>query len=307
VTTTASETPDQPEIPEHFRRPKGRMLIFWGCGAHAGPGQPVIVDFAKLAAGQTPPHLSSVSVPVETGPTQANSRTFGDWPNSRSHKNVGADASLIGEHRVKGNYSPDIAFSLDQDFMAPLRLSSSTAADGSTPLSWTAVPAATGYYAFLFGAQGTGSDSGDVVMWSSAQRQEMGGGLSDWLPPATVARLIGQHIVMPPSQTECTVPAEVKQAAGQVMMLQLYAYGPEKSFAYPPRPADPKTPWKPEWTARVRYRSTTGAMLGMPGMAAMQGDSADDARDDQPPETHKRKCKSKGLGGFLKGKLGVGC
>jgi hypothetical protein len=307
VTTTAPETPDQPEIPEHFRRPKGRMLIFWGCGAHAGPGQPVIVDFAKLAAGQAPPHLSSVSVPVETGPTQANSRTFGDWPNSRSHKNVGADASLIGEHRVKGNYSPDIAFSLDQDFMAPLRLSSSTAADGSTPLSWTAVPAATGYYAFLFGAQGTGSDSGDVVMWSSAQRQEMGGGLSDWLAPATVARLIGQHIVMPPSQTECTVPAEVKQAAGQVMMLQLYAYGPEKSFAYPPRPADPKTPWKPEWTARVRYRSTTGTMLGMPGMAAMQGDSADDARDDQPPETHKRKCKSKGLGGFLKGKLGVGC
>jgi hypothetical protein len=299
------ETPEEPGAPPNFQRPKGRMLIFWGCGAHAGPGQPVVIDFSKLAAGQMPPHLFSTDVPIERGPTEANSRTFGEWPNSKSHKAVTPQASLIGDHRVSGNYSPDIAFKLSQDFMAPLNATSQTAADGSTPMSWNAVPAATGYYAFLFGGQGHGDSGGDVVMWSSAARQEMGGGLSDWLAPATVRRLVGEHVVMPPTQTSCTVPAEVKQAAGQFMLVQLYAYGPEADFAYPPRPANPKTPWHIEWTAKVRYKSSTGLMLGMPGMGGMA--AASDDEGDRPPEQPKKKCKPHGLGGLLKAAAGGGC
>ncbi|MES2056929.1 MAG: hypothetical protein V4564_13410, partial [Pseudomonadota bacterium] len=31
------------------QKPKGRLLIFWGCGANAPKGQPVIIDFAKVA------------------------------------------------------------------------------------------------------------------------------------------------------------------------------------------------------------------------------------------------------------------
>lgn len=300
------ETPDMPGPPQEFRRPKGRMLIFWGCGAHVGPGQPAIVDFSKVTQGQMPPHLFSTDTPLETDPTSANSRTFGDWPNARSRESLPAQSSLIGDHRIASNYSPDIAFSLDQDFMAPLRATSQDAADGSTPMSWNAVPAATGYYAFLFGAQGNGGDQADVVMWSSAARQEMGGGLIDWLSPATVQRLIGEHVVMPPSQTSCTVPAEVKRAAGEVMLVQLYAYGPEANFAYPPRQAGSKAAWTPDWTAKVRYKSTTGLMLGMPGMAAAMGDG-DEMSADRPPDPPKPKCKPKGPGGFLKSQLGAGC
>ena len=302
---SAPDAPAVPGAPPNFQRPKGRMLIFWGCGAHAGPGQPVVIDFSKLAAGQMPPHLFSTDVPVETGPTEDNSRTFGDWPNAKSGKTVSSDASLIGAHRISGNYSPDIAFTLDQDFMAPLRATSEAAADGSVPVSWNAVPAATGYFASLVGMAGRGDGGGDMVMWSSAARQEMGGGLADWLAPATVRRLIAEHVVMPPTQTSCTVPAEVKQAAGQMMMMQLYAYGPEADFAYPPRPANPKTPWNLQWTAKARYKSTTGLMLGMPGMAATPEDAEDSA--DRPQDQPKPKCKPKGLGGFLKAKMGVGC
>ena len=302
----AADTPSEPGVPPDFQRPKGRLLIFWGCGAHAGPGQPVVIDFSKLAAGQMPPHLFSTDVPVEPGPTESNSRTFGDWPNAKSGKTVSSNASLIGAHRVSGNYSPDIAFTLDQDFMAPLRATSQEAADGSIPVSWNAVPAATGYFASLVGMAGRGD--GDMVMWSSAARQEMGAGLTDWLAPATVRRLVGEHVVMPPTQTSCIVPAEVRQAAGQMMMMQLYAYGPEADFAYPPRPANPKTPWNLEWTAKARYKSTTGLMLGMPGMAAMPGDDKEGGdRAGQSQDQPRPKCKPKGLGGFLKAKMGVGC
>ena len=41
------------------QRPKGRILIFWGCGEHAPRGQPVVIDLAKLAIGQAPPGMWS--------------------------------------------------------------------------------------------------------------------------------------------------------------------------------------------------------------------------------------------------------
>ena len=34
---------------------------------------------------------------------------------------VKPDSSLIGSHRVAGNYSPEISFALAKDFMAPLQ------------------------------------------------------------------------------------------------------------------------------------------------------------------------------------------
>ena len=42
---------------DEFERPKGKLLLFWGCGETARPGQPVTIDFAKLAAGEIPANL----------------------------------------------------------------------------------------------------------------------------------------------------------------------------------------------------------------------------------------------------------
>src|SRR3546814_17800242 len=91
-----------------------------------------------------PPHLFSSTVPVETGPTAATARTFGEWPNSKAKRTtVPSGASLIGDHRIAGNYSPEIKFALTQDFMPALRASSASGADGSVALSWQPVDAAT--------------------------------------------------------------------------------------------------------------------------------------------------------------------
>ena len=303
VAATRDDTPDPSA---QYRKPKGRLLLFWGCGAHAAPGQPIVLDFAKLAAGQAPPRMPfSTSIPVETGPTMANSRTFGTWPNTLGKKqNLPKGASLLGDHRVAGNYSPAIAFSLTQDFMPGLNVRNAPGADGSIMLSWNPVAAATGYYAWIMGAKDAGNESADMVWWSSASRQEFGGGLWDWLSPATVGRLIGQGVVMPASQTSCQVPAEVKQAAGGFMMNTMYAYGPEQEFAYPPRPANPRIAWRPEWTAKARYRATAMSMIGMPGMAGGDDDGAQDADDNPRPK--RKKCKTGGLLGSALG-LPTGC
>ncbi|MEY2925992.1 MAG: hypothetical protein RL367_469, partial [Pseudomonadota bacterium] len=276
---TPERTPVGPR--GEFRRPKGRMFLFWGCGAHAAKGQPIIIDFAKIAAGQIPPGLgygADARVPIDSGPTESNSRTYGHWPNGKGGKPPGPGSSLIGDHRIAGNYAPEIKFALAQDYMPGVQLQSQQQASGAIDLRWNQVAPATGYFAwvmgFNFGSGGPSQDGPqDMVWWSSAASRAFGGGLTDWLPPAAVERLIADKTVMPPSQTSCTVPAEVKATASNMMMGSLYAYGPEANFSWPPRPTTPGTPWVLDWTAKVRYRSMANTLLISP-MAGMSGGGA---------------------------------
>ncbi|WP_186401226.1 hypothetical protein [Sphingopyxis sp. P1IMeth2] len=271
-----------------FERPKGRLLLYWGCGAKAGPGQPVIIDFAKVAAGQVPPGLFSSAVPIIREVSQANSKSYVDWPNSKGGKQPQAGSSLIGAHRINSNVGSDINFNLAQDYMPGLQASTAQQADGSVMIRWGALQPATGYVAWTIGGMDRGGGSGDMVWWTSSASKEFGGGLWDWLPPSVVANLITKKIVMPPSQTSCQIPAEVKKASGEMMIGNLNAFGPEANFSYPPKPAG-NAVWNIDWTAKVRFRSHTMLLVGadMGGMGAMGGSSA--STPAEPPK--KKKCK----------------
>lgn len=271
--------------------PEGRLLLFWGCGEHAGPGQPVVIDFSRLARGEVPAGLyaQSLNLPDDWSIEPGNSTTYGDWPNARDARPVPADASLLGGHRIASNYAPEISFTLADDFMPALEASGRDMPSGAVGLSWGALPKATGYYAWAIGAGGDGN-SRDMVWWTSSSTQQFGGPMSDWISPSTAARLVQAGTVMPPSQTNCTIPAEVRSAGGAMLMTQLFAYGPQASFAYPPRPEDARTPWRPEWIARVRFRANTSVMVGMPGMGGADQREADSSRAEAPPATGKPKC-----------------
>jgi hypothetical protein len=52
-------------------------------------------------------------------------------------------------------------------------------------------------------------------------------------------------------------------------MLRMIAYGTELNLAHPPRPADPKIAWEPQWAVKVRVKSVANAMLGV-DMSEMQ-------------------------------------
>lgn len=240
------------ELPEGMEKPRGRMLIYWGCGENLRAGQPVVIDFAGVAEGRTPPNMVSRRVARPSGPAADRSRTYGDWPNAEQPKPVPADASLRGEHVVKGNYSPEIKFALDKDFLDRVAL----AASGNS-VRWNAIPNATGYFATLYGAQ----SENEIVFWSSSEVQEMGGALMDYLPPAEVARLIREKVVMEQKTVECTVPGEVVKKAG-TPVFNFIAYGEEANFVQPPRPQDPKASWEQRWAAKVRFKATASLLLG---------------------------------------------
>ena len=301
--STPSETPPGMQ----GQMPQGRLLLFWGCGEHAGPGQPVVIDFSKLARGQVPPGLyaNGVDLPDAWTVNSSNSTTYGDWPNARDTKTVPANSSLIGAHRIAGNYAPEINFTLSDDFMPALRATSRDIASGATGVSWNALAKATGYYAWAIATNPDQSgQSRDMVWWTSSSTQQFGGPMSDWLSPAAVARLVQAGTVMPPSQTQCTIPAEVKQAGGPMLMTQLFAYGPEANFSWPERPANAPRGWQPDWITRVRFRSNTMLMTGMPGMGDFEDSGSSDSADGAAaPQQELPRCR--GLRGIAEKAAGL--
>jgi hypothetical protein len=155
--------------PGRYEKPRGRMLIYWGCGEHAAAGEPTVIDFAKLASGQMPQGLQALERMgramgrmAAREPTRDDSPGFGEWPNTKDSRVVPASASLVGAHRVEGNYSPAMAFTLGQgqDFMPGLGLREAGAMpSGAERLDWTPAAQATGYALALFGGgQGQGGE-----------------------------------------------------------------------------------------------------------------------------------------------------
>jgi hypothetical protein len=286
-------------------KPKGRLLLYWGCGEHAPKGQPVVIDFAKVAAGQFPPGVWTTSIPVDFGPTSSNSKTYGHWP-ADDGKSAKSDSSLLGVHRIAGNYSPEIAFTLTKDFMAPLQVRTAPGASGSSVLTWGTIPDVTAYVATLIGGKQVNGQMGDMVMWTSSANRQFGGGLTDWLSPADAGRLVRDGTLMSPQTTTCTVPAEVTRDTPDFRVGTLAAFGPEEDFSYPPKPQT--GPWNLEWTARIRHRSTTNWMEAQ-GMSMGTADSPQMGQQQavqqgQQPQQQCQPKKRRGLGG-LGGALGA--
>jgi hypothetical protein len=298
-----------PAEPTDFEMPKGRVLLFWGCGEAARPGQPVIIDFARMAAGQVPPNLfAGERVRIARPPGAATWPSHGHWPNDdrASRNGVPADASLIGDHRVTGNYNPDIDFSLSKDFMGALNLKQAKLPSGAVDMNWNQLPDATGHYAsFIGGDAGKNPNEGNtLVFWSSSESQTFISALGDYIAPAEAARLVGTKALMAPAQTNCAIPKEVLAAAPQGLVT-LVAHGPEENFIFPPRPSDPKIPWDQSYAVKARFVARAGGPAGM-DMSEMMG-GGDERRGRSNRRGARPKCQdgaAGGGGGLLGGAIG---
>jgi hypothetical protein len=161
---------------------------------------------------------------------------------------------------------PNFKFALGaaQDLMPAIELQSSGRPTDSIAVSWRPVTNARAYFLHAMGQVG----QDDMVMWSSAETPDTGMGLFDYLPNATLERWTRENVLLRPEVTQCAIPKGIfaappggrTDASGG--MLRMIAYGSESNFAYPPRPADPKATWEPDWAVRVRVKSHTMAMLG---------------------------------------------
>jgi hypothetical protein len=264
-------------------RPRGRLVLYWGCGAAVRPGQPKVVDLASASPAEMAQFFQARRA-TQRGAHSAAGRP--DWPSPADTRMVPAGASLVGTHAFSApGLVPNFRFNIPpaQDLMPPISLQQQPA-DGAIELSWSALPTARAYFIAGLGA----NDRQDMVIWSSSEQPETGFGLLDYQTNAAVDRWLGEKVLLAPATTRCTVPKGVfpENTGG---MLRMIAYGNELNLVHPPRPADAKQPWEQEWAVKVRVKSMSTAMLGMPSepMPAGQPDPAREA--DKPAEEQKPK------------------
>ena len=263
-----------------FEQPKGRMLIYWGCGETVRSGQPVIIDFANIGSQEAARVFRSRGISRPRGPGPGRNRTYGNWPNQEDSRPVPAAGSLRGDHVIAGNYSPEIRFAVGDRhyFMEAVAFDPvQKTAGGAFAVKWKAVPTATGYFAT---AMGQGDNQNDIVTWSSSDVQEMGQVLMDYIAPAEVERLIREKVVMPPAITDCTVPAGIFKK--EASMLNFIAYGDELNLVHPPRPKDAKQPWEQVWAVKLRLKSTAMTMLAEGEGRGRRGRSTSRQREAEP-------------------------
>jgi hypothetical protein len=253
------------DVPEQVRRetPKGRLLIYWGCGTQVRSGQPRVIDLARANPSDFGAAFAGRFAQdrgARVGPQYAL------YPNERSRVSLARESSLVGEHKVIGEGVPaSMKFTLGaaQDLMPAIELQTQGTLRDSIALNWRSVPNARGYYLHAMAQIGT-----DMVLWSSAETGDTGMGLFDYLPNATIERWVRENVLLKPEATQCAVPRGIFAGEGASQrgesnaMLRMIAYGGESNIAYPPRPQDPRAAWEPEWNVRVRVKSNTMAMLG---------------------------------------------
>jgi hypothetical protein len=236
------------------------IRYYWGCGEQVRSGQPAqytltvrngkpIQGGRAMTPRQVPQHG------IDADPPHAL------WPNPSSRKSVPAKASLVGTHRVSGNGLPDaMQFELggDHDFLPELNLEDAGGAEQGMALRWNGVDGARAYF-----IHATAMDGNTIVMWSSSEDGYAGPELIDFLPEQQVTQWASKRTLLGADARSCQVPREVFAGSGAAPMVQMVAYGNQRTIA------------QPGWRVHVRSKST--AML-MPSAGSAPGSSQDAAK-----------------------------
>ncbi len=295
VRTPAPRDDDDKVVEQDYERPKGKLLLYWGCGATVRPGQPKVLDMATASAADMAKFFVSRRA-TQRGAHSAVGRPV--WPSPADERMVPDNASLVGEHQFSGSGVPEgFRFQIQaaQDLMPALQLQQADQS-GATDLTWAALPTARAYFIAGMGA----AKQDEMVIWTSSEVPEAGFGLIDYQTNAAVDRWLKEKVLLAPATTHCTVPKGV--FPGQGGMLRAIAYGNELNLAHPPRPADPKAVWEPVWAAKLRVKSVATVILGMPQMGQMPPAGTEPAPKPQPEE--KKEDKMPKPLDLLKGILG---
>lgn len=237
------------EVIEQMR--SRRVLLYWGCDARAGAGQP-----ETLEAGRNPLLQGMEEMLRQTkGQLAAPSTTWTSWPHPGDERAIPAQASLVGEHLVRSNYAPEVRFPLSQpqDFLAPLNLSA-TPTGGATDLRWNPVSGVVGYRAMAMG-QPEGP-SAPLVLWVASRGSETA---SNGDSTARLQSLVSSGALLGAERQQCTISAEASRALGMAPVT-LEGYTGAISL----RPA-------PGQLVRLE-RSTTG--MALLGMSQLEGSGA---------------------------------
>ena len=296
-----------------------KISEYWGCGATVRPGQPKVITIKVKGGtfnGQAGGKGGMQGIDVQSTGSLSKGMFAPDrdvdlkpayvyWPNRKHGMQVPSGARLAGDHKIVGDGIPaSMQFQVQEaaDFMPKLALRSQGELTDAIGLSWPTVDRARAYFITGMHMEVTGEHSYSMVTWSSSDVAGAGSDLHAYLTGSYADKWLKQKVLLPSSATNCTIPKGIfagapgKQGA-MPGMLMMTAYGPESWITYPPKPTNPKEAWSPEWSVRLRAKSSTMSILGLDFGNMQQMDNGDGQQQQQPQKRPSMK-------GLLKGILG---
>lgn len=144
--------PTRAELPEsqggeQVDGTEARMLVYWGCGASIGPGQPRVIQ-VRMRNG-VPEASGSIESRRAPDRDVRPDPSYALWPNQKARNRAERGASLQGEHRITGEGVPaSLKFTLgaQADFMPDIALQQQGAPADGIVLSWQPVARAGAYF-----------------------------------------------------------------------------------------------------------------------------------------------------------------
>ena len=179
-----TEAADEP----NYEKPKGKLLLYWGCGVTVRPGQPKVLDMASASAADLAAFFVSRRA-TQRGAHSATGRPV--WPNAVDARMVPDAASLVGEHAFSGEGVPEgFRFQVPpaQDLMPPLQLQYADQG-GAGELRWNTLPTARAHFAAGMGAR----RQDEMVIWTSSELPDTGFGLIDYQTNAARRPLVARE------------------------------------------------------------------------------------------------------------------
>lgn len=313
--------PIEPASPGKGETPSGkipdvevRISEYWGCGATVRPGQPKVATF-KVKGGTINAKGAASAMDFQATGSLSKGLFAPDrdidlkpgyvyWPNRTHGKQVPSGARLAGDHKIVGDAIPaSMQFQVQQnaDFMSKLALRSQGEPTDAINLSWPTVERARAYFITGMHMDIASQNAYSMVVWSSADVAGAGSDLHAFLTGSFIDKWLKQKVLLPSTATSCMIPKGIfaGTSGGQGSMpgmLMMTAYGPESWITYPPKPVNPKEAWNPEWSVRLRAKSTATAILGL-DLGNLQQMDGNDPQQQQPQ-------KKPSVKGLLKGILG---
>ena len=151
-----------------------RMLLYWGCGEAIRPGQPKVADTEKmsLVGVRQDDRRSLAAGALERDPQCAvhvaeRARAQDGAPGGEPARRPARPWQRDARHPVRDRRQAGL-HGADARSRRPARSS------GPTPLSWSTIPTAQGYFLQAMGFRQNGNE---MIIWTSSELQDTGWGL----------------------------------------------------------------------------------------------------------------------------------
>ncbi len=210
--------------------PEFTIKIYWGSSETVKDGQPKIIRWADLPAGQKEA-MRQQAKEME----RANSYfykpnwTTGYWPTKNQAGNIDKAASLVGKYSLTTNYTGNVEIEAPSnvDFLDPISIATPNLEKKidlkkSINLGWKEIPNALGLYGSVFAMEGKST----LILWSSSEvfndsmMDNMG-----FLQMAEVREFVQRTLFMEGNRTKVSIPAGIFQNV-DFAMYNMSGYGP---------------------------------------------------------------------------------